>query len=104
MKMRIEFSPTVAFLANICFVEASFSFATSRCAAQAELQNRLASLVQQQSQQFSAQRQAQIQDIRMHLNLEEVEHMSTDLRMLFEVVGTSTNPAGIQNTGVVDQN
>jgi hypothetical protein len=104
MEMRIEFSPTVAFQANICFVEASFSPATPRSAAQAELQKRLACLAQEQSEHFSAERQAQIQDIRTRLNLEEVEHLSTDLRMLFDVMGASTNPAKIRNDGVVEQN
>jgi hypothetical protein len=102
--MRVKFHTTVAFRTGFRFVKASVLTEAPQPPAQAELQDQLAALLQQQWQEFSTHRLAQIQDIRLRISLNEVEQMSTDLQMLFDLMGASTDPAKVQRPGVVEQN
>jgi hypothetical protein len=104
MKMRVGFCHTGAFQTSIRFVEASLSIEARHYAAQAELQDQLASLLHQQSQEYTAQREAQIREVGARLNRNELEQMVCGFETLIDFRDAYAKRSKIPNPGVVKRN
>lgn len=69
-----------------------------------KLNDELASLGQQQNQEYSAGRQEQIQEINGEVNQSDLTKMVAGFKTIFNVGSIFVNPAAIQEHGVIETN